>query len=102
MSAPRAAMGWGGLWRQVVADALWLAGSGYAAQALALGWKPLHLFGAVDDPMSDARPGLAVWLNGSRKLVLLDDAALAPQGDIRRVFNVRPPAGAVLLWELGQ
>ena len=102
MRAPSSAAGWSGVWKCVVDDALWLAGSGMAQSALALGWEPLHIFGVSPDYMSDARPGLAGWLNGSRSVVLLDDGAISREGDLRRVLNVRPPAGAVYLWDLGK
>lgn len=40
-------------WLQSVGDALRLALEGWASQALALGWAPLDLFGAVADPDGD-------------------------------------------------
>lgn len=88
-------------WEQIVADTHWLAERNYITQALALGWDPLHLFGIAPDPDSDARPGLAVWLSGSRRLVLLDEhSAISREGETRRCFNCRSTQGAIFLWEL--
>lgn len=100
MPTPRQARGWSPVWRRIVSDALWLRTEGYASQAIALGWEPLHLFGIRPKEESNARPGLAVWLDGSRRLVLLDDGAISRDGDLRRCFNCRSTDGAVFLWEL--
>lgn len=97
---PRSARGWADGWQRIVDDAQWLVREGWADQALILGWEPLHLFSIAPDDESDARPGLAVWLNSSRNLVLINDGAISREGNLRRVFNVRDPGDAILLWDL--
>lgn len=88
-------------WHRITEDALWLWREGWAAQALSLGWEPLHLFGIKPDLASDARPGLAVRLFGHRKVMLAADHAIIVAGERDRInFDVRDPAGAILLWEL--
>lgn len=73
-------------WRGVVDDAERLVAGGWAAQALALGWHPLELFGFGLNK-DDRYDGLAVWLTG-RRIVLLDDASvIVRDGDWRRCFN---------------
>lgn len=86
------------VWSEIIADALRLADGGFAAQALSLGWEPLQLFGVSEDA-----PGLAVWLAG-RRILLLDDATCIVEAgpNSRAIFNRRPVAGAVFLWELGK
>src|SRR6185312_4831415 len=39
------------VWPEIVADAVRIADEGWAAQALGLGWEPLHLFGV--EPSTD-------------------------------------------------
>ena len=90
-----------GAWPVVVADALRLEKEGWAAQAIALGWHPLQLFGCSPavggDPDLDS---LAVWLAG-RRLVLIDGRrAVAAEGDLRSVFVRRSWEGAAFLWDL--
>lgn len=61
MRAPR----WAGTdrWRVFVSDALWLADSGVAADALGRGWTATDLWGASAD---DEWQSLAAWINGRR------------------------------------
>lgn len=91
------------IWPEIVADAARIANEGWAAQALALGWSPLHLWGVstVRGGLVDLE-GLAVWLRG-RRIVLLDAASCLVESGPRQhsIFNVRPMGGAVLLWEIG-
>lgn len=89
-------------WPRVVSDALVLARDGWAAKALALGWSPLNLFGAVPDaagePYSD---GLAVWLIGRQLVAITATCATVEDGNGRHFYNRREQVGAKLLWELG-
>jgi hypothetical protein len=95
-------------WRAVTADALALAQSGWALDALALGWNPLDLFGCSMDGGA-AFAGLAVWLEGDRLLLLDGASAIAARGNLRRVFNrraviqARPGSGSEVrfLWNMG-
>lgn len=89
-------------WHEVRRDAEWLAASGWAGKALALGWDPLAVFGCGQQG-SRQYEGLAVWLAG-RRLVLLDEhSAIAVEGRARSVFHVpRTPARAVFLWAFGR
>lgn len=92
------------IWPEVIADALRLASEGWAARALALGWSPLDLFGAIPqaggDPEGD---GLAVKLRGRQVLALCASFAIVGEGNCERAFLYRPnnPA-AVPLWNLGR
>ncbi|MBB4153257.1 hypothetical protein GGQ80_001145 [Sphingomonas jinjuensis] len=52
-------------WGVVIGDADYLAQSGWAAKALALGWPPHDLFG-VGPESSDQFESLAVWLSGRK------------------------------------
>jgi hypothetical protein len=90
-------------WPLVVSDALRLARDGWAAKAMALGWDPLDVFGAVPDPHGEpAGDGLAVWLAGRKLLALTADYAVVDDVDgARSYFNRREQIGAVLLWSLG-
>ena len=90
-------------WRAVVADALRLGRDGWAAQAMALGWTELDLFGCVPDRHGDpAGDGLAVWLDGRRMMALCGTYAVVEDiGGGRSYFNRREAEGAVLLWQLG-
>jgi hypothetical protein len=90
------------VWPEIVADALRLIDEGWATQALALGWLPLHLWGCSPEKGgNEAQDGLAVVLAG-RRIILLDDrsAIIESGAGTRRVFSVRPMTGAILLWEL--
>lgn len=91
-------------WRDAVAGALHLADEGWAANALALGWSPLDLFGAVTDPAGDPySDGLAIWLERRPVLALTADYAVADNGSGgRSYFNRMARTGACLLWDLGQ
>lgn len=83
--------------------ALGLARDGWAAKALALGWSPLDLFGAVTDATGDAYSnGLAVWLAGRRVLAICATHAIVEDGEGRAYFNRIDRSGARLLWELGR
>ncbi len=91
------------VWPEIVADAERLARCGWAAQALALGWEPLQLFGCspAAGGIADLE-GLAVWLAG-RRIILLDSRSVivANGPRSRSIFNRRSMDGAVFLWELG-
>jgi hypothetical protein len=76
----------------------------HAAQAIALGWDALDLFGA-DDSRPYARidqAGLVVLLNGDQPIELTAEAAvIATSTGARQTFRRRPGApGRVLFWEL--
>lgn len=91
------------VWPEIVEDAARLANEGWAAQALALGWSPLHLWGCSPEPGGNTdHEGLAVWLRG-RPVLLLDSHSCLVETAPRHhsIFNARPMPGAVLLWELG-
>lgn len=51
------------LWAVFVADAVWLADYGVAADALSQGWTPLDLFGVSAD---EEWQSLAAWIGGRR------------------------------------
>ena len=88
-------------WPGVVSDALSLAEDGWAANAIALGWTDLDLFGAVTDTNGDPyNDGLAVWLVGRKLLAVCSTFAVADQDMGKAYFNRREQAGAKLLWEL--
>ena len=100
MKAPRAVRA--DCWPRVVTDAVGLMESGWAARALAKGWGPLQLFGAVTDPDGDlCSDGLAVWLAGRKITALLDGCIAVEDGAGRAYFNRHEQIGARLLWELG-
>jgi hypothetical protein len=93
------------VWPTVVADAVRLAAEGWAAQALALGWKDKELFGTSGVPGGDStQEGLAVWLAGRRVLLLDALSCIVDVGaGTRAVFyggSVRP--GGVFIWDLGK
>lgn len=91
------------LWPLVVSDALGLARDGWAAKALALGWSPLDLFGAVTDAAGDPySDGLAVWLGGRKLLAITATTATVEDGEGRAYYNRREEVGAALLWEIGR
>lgn len=88
-------------WPIAVSDASYLAGSGWAAKALALRWSPLNLFGAVTDAEGDPYgEGLAVWLAGRRVLAITATCATVEDGGDRHFYNRRAQVGAKLLWEI--
>jgi len=92
------------LWSEFVADAVRLVDEGWAQQALALGWSPLHLWGCSPDKGGNIdHDGLAVTLAG-RRIVLLDERAAVIESGAgsRRLFCRREMQGAVLLWDLGR
>lgn len=91
-------------WSAVVADTLRLEREGWAAQALALGWSALDLFGAVADPEGDSgADGLAVKLQGRRALALSEAFATVADEGARRFYLYRGNnEGARLLWDLGR
>ena len=90
------------VWSRVVRDAFELVDAGWAAKALALGWSPLDLFGAVTDadgdPLSD---GLSVWLAGRKLLAVEATLAVVRDGGGHFFYHRREQVGAKLLWELG-
>jgi len=95
-------------WRAVVADALTIARSGWAAKALALGWTAGDLYGI--GPRDDWEfSGLAVWLRG-RPIVLLDERyAIVTDVGHRASFRrggmghgIHPAMTPVMLWEFGR
>lgn len=91
-------------WPLIVADAIGLAGEGWATKAIALGWTELDVFGAVPNPAGDpAGDGLAVWLEGRRLKVLCGTYAVVEDvGGGKSYFNRRESEGRVLFWELGR
>jgi len=101
MPAPRRIDG--DAWREVVADALQLASSGWIVPAMRLGWTALDLFGAVTDRTGDPESdGLAVKLNGRRLVAISDQqATVADAHNGRSYLYRRSTEGARLLWELG-
>jgi hypothetical protein len=87
------------VWPEIVADALHLAEDGWAEKAIALGWQPMHLWGA-----HLYEPGLAVWLRG-RRILMIDatHCAVSDRPGAYSCFTRREPAEqAVYLWEYGQ
>jgi hypothetical protein len=95
-------------WRGIVQDALAIAGAGWAAKAIALGWSAGDLFGV--GPRDDWEfSGLAVWLRG-RSIVLLDEQRAIATDDTRHAaFNrdkighgTQPTISPVMLWEFGR
>lgn len=90
-------------WSESVADGERIVSGGWAAQALALGWSALDLFGGI--PEADGDPGadgLAVWLSGRKLALLSPDGAVAFDTVGRRHYFVLPRAlGARLLWTMG-
>ena len=101
MRAPRTVRA--DLWSRVVADAVGLVASGWAAKAIAMAWSPLDLFGAVTDadgdPYSD---GLAMWLAGRKLLAIEATLAVVRDGEGHFYYHRREQAGAKLLWNLGR
>jgi len=90
-------------WAEVVADAVQLASDGWATKALALGWSPLDLFGAVTDRDSYAdADGLAVWLGGRPVLAICATYASVGDGMGRAYFNRSTRLGTTLLWDIGK
>lgn len=91
-------------WRATVRDALSLARDGWAANALALGWTDLDLFGAVPDRNGDPyADGLAVKLGGRTILALCGIFASVSSGGAGRTYLHRGNNdGAVLMWALGR
>ncbi len=89
-------------WPQVVSDALGLADNGWAANAMALGWTDLDLFGAVTDRHGYAdADGLAVWLDGRKLLALTAEYAGADDGNGgKSYFNRCNRLGETLLWNI--
>jgi len=90
------------LWDEIKADTFRIATEGWAAQAIGLGWDPLHLFGC--EPSSDPdhwNESLAVMLGG-RLIRAVDATAFYLQdGDRRILFNRRPRPGLTkFLWDL--
>jgi hypothetical protein len=91
-----------GAWRPIVDDALRIAGDGWAASALALGWSEADLFGI--GPRDDLEfAGLAVWLRGRTILVVDETRAIVADGDRRAAYNRRNlrELRSVMLWQLG-
>jgi hypothetical protein len=91
-------------WQQFITDARRLVRNGVLAQAAALGWDGLALFGANSAKPFDRvdQMGL-VWLVGGRRVVMISaDAANleAPTGS-RQTFRRKPgEPGRVLAWKL--
>ncbi len=90
-------------WQECVTDALRLVSDGWAAQALALGWTPLDLFGVVTDPEGNPdADGLAVKLGGRRVLAICEGfATVEDEGGGRSYLHRGDTSGTRLLWELG-
>lgn len=91
-------------WPEIVSDAVRLASEGWAAQALRLGWNPLHLWGCAREiGGNEDQLGLAVWMAGRRVLLLDEQSCILGDGPrTYAVCNRRPMPGAVLLWQLGR
>lgn len=92
------------VWMPIVSDALRLATDGWAAQALALGWTELDLWGC--SPVcggNAAHDGLAVWIDGRRPLLIDETSCMVEAGPgAHAIFNRRRSAGSVFLWDLGK
>jgi hypothetical protein len=87
-------------WSSIVASGLLIATEGWASQALALGWEPLHLFGyqPSDDPDEF---GLAVELAGREIKAVDEQRFYLRDGDVRSFFENRPrPLLTKFLWDL--
>ena len=90
-------------WPEVMSDALRLASDGWATKALALGWEPLDLFGAVVDRDGyNFDPGLAVWLRGRPVLAIASTYASVSDGTGRAYFNRCLRRATTLLWDVGR
>lgn len=91
-------------WASVVDDAARLARDGWAAQALALGWSELDLFGAVPDRAGDPNDdGLAVKLCGRPVLAICAGFATVRYGPCARSYIYRGRnEGVRHLWDLGR
>jgi hypothetical protein len=96
---PRPNMAEPEVWTTIVSDAVWLAESGWALQALKLGWEVRELFGVSADA---GWQSLAVWLDGRRPLLIGERTAFVDKDGWRAIFNRRPAAEAILLWEVHQ
>jgi len=87
------------LWDEIKTDALRIATEGWAAQAMALGWEPLQIFGyqPSDDPDDFS---LAVELAG-RTIVAVDESRFyLRRGDVRNFFERREcPLLTHYLWD---
>ena len=92
------------IWPVIVADAIRLVEHGWAAEAMALGWHPLELFGCSRDPEGDDYLlGLAGWLNGRPLSCIFQEGAIAIEGDQRAGFTrKRSIECAIYLWEYGR
>lgn len=89
-------------WPAAVADALMLTTDGWAAKALALGWSPLEVFGAVTDRNGySGADGLAVWLGGRSVLAIAETYASVGDGIGRAYFNHSTCLAETLLWDIG-
>lgn len=91
------------VWPGVVSDALSLAGNGWVSNALALGWCPLDLFGAVTDRdgHNDA-DGLVLWLRDRPVLMMTSAYACVGDDTGRSYFNRCLRLGDTLLWDIGR
>lgn len=85
------------VWTTIVSDAGWLAESGWAGQAIKLGWDAAELFGISSDPDWQS---LAVWLDGRRPLLIGERTAFVDKDGWRAIFNRRRSADAIMLWEI--
>ncbi|MDF2495068.1 hypothetical protein [Sphingomonas sp.] len=92
------------VWPVIVGDALYLASTGWAVDALALGWHPLELFGCSASARGDDdRLGLAGRLDGRDITQITDTAVLLSNED--RFFLLRRNASwenTIYLWEYGR
>jgi len=90
-------------WAAIITQAEYLAVSGWAGRAIALGWSPLEVFGV--SPRIGAYPekyGLTIWL-GKRRVACLDArSVVATINGERHMFTRFDATGNVLLWELGR
>lgn len=87
------------LWPAIVTQAFQIATDGWAAQALALGWEPLHLFGyqPSDDPDEFS---LAVELEGRAILAVDERRFYLRQDNVRSFYERRHrPLLTRYLWD---
>lgn len=90
-------------WPEIVADALRIAEEGWAAQAIALGWQPLDLWGCWPfDGGDDLRDGLAISLGG-RAILAVDERMAAVRQGKGIAYHYRPAScgDRVFLWTIG-
>ena len=92
------------VWPVIVGDALYLATTGWASDALALGWHPLELFGcATAVEGDDDRLGLAGRLDGRDVVDISQEAALLRVASAPAILRRNSSfEGTTYLWEYGR